>query len=158
MKCRTLRMLDRILFSLLLLLPAAVPLRAAPVADTADWRPMPIWGADVRTLAIHPEDPDIVLAGTSAGQIYLSKNGGKTWADAGRALPFPGWVVGSLRFDPNRHSRVWTALWGIWGSGHVAYSDDLGKSWVARGKGLPEEPVYTLALVPGREGHLYAAT
>ncbi len=153
------RMLDRILFSLLLLAllapPATTPLQAA---GTAGWRPVPIWGADVRTLVIHPEDPDLALAGTSAGQVYLSRNGGKTWNDAGPALPFPGWVVGGLRFDPNRPSRLWASLWGIWGSGHVTYSDDLGKTWIARGKGLPNEPVYTLALVPGREGRLYAGT
>jgi hypothetical protein len=70
-------------------------------------------------------------------------------------------VVGALRFDPNRGAeqpRLWVALWGIWGSGQVAYSDDLGKTWVARSGGLPDEPVYTLALVPGREGRIYAGT
>jgi len=127
-------------------------------AFAQDWQTLPIWGADVRSLAVHPEDPDVVLAGTSAGLLYLSQNGGKTWRDAGAHLPFPGWVVGALRFDPNRTSRVWVALWGIWGSGQVAFSDDLGKSWVARAAGLPNEPVYTLALVPGREGRLYAGT
>ncbi|HYG63134.1 MAG TPA: hypothetical protein VEL74_11175 [Thermoanaerobaculia bacterium] len=130
----------------------------AAAASAKEWRPAPLWGADVRSLAIHPEDPDLVLAGTSAGQVYLSKNGGKRWSDAGPALPFPGWVVSALRFDPNRPSRIWASLWGIWGSGHVAFSDDLGKSWVSRAKGLPDEPVYSLALVPGREGRLYAGT
>jgi photosystem II stability/assembly factor-like uncharacterized protein len=127
-------------------------------AAESDWQPIPIWGADVRSLAIDPENPDRVLAGTASGQVYLSRNGGGTWVDAGSALPFPGWVVGALRFDPNRPERVWAALWGVWGSGHVAFSDDLGKSWVSRAEGLPEEPVYTLALVPGREGRLYAGT
>ena len=126
------------------------------------WRPAPIFGGDVRSLVIHPRDPDVVFAGTSAGQVYLSRDGGESWKDAGAHLPFPGWVVGALRFDPNRdpeeRPRLWVALWGIWGGGHVAFSDDLGKTWVARAAGLPEEPVYTLALVPGREGHLYAGT
>lgn len=126
------------------------------------WRPAPIFGGDIRSLVIHPKDPDTVFAGTSAGQVYVSRDGGESWQDAGAHLPFPGWVVGALRFDPNRdpgeRPRLWVALWGIWGGGHVAFSDDLGKTWVARAAGLPEEPVYTLALVPGREGHLYAGT
>ena len=69
--------------------------------------------------------------------------------------------MGALRFDPNRPdgpARLWVGLWGVWGSGHVAFSDDLGKTWVSRAGGLPNEPVYTLALVPGREGRLYAGT
>src|SRR5262249_4409594 len=54
--------------------------------------------------------------------------------------------------------RCWVALWGVWGSGQVASSDALGQSWSARSAGLPDEPVYTLALTPGEEGRLYAGT
>jgi photosystem II stability/assembly factor-like uncharacterized protein len=132
---------------------------AMPVAAT-EWRPAPIYGGDVRSLAVVPDQPDVLLAGTSAGQVYISQNGGRNWKDAGAALPFPGWVVSKLVFDPNRTAvpRVWVALWGVWGGGQVAYSDDLGKSWSARSAGLPEEPVYTLALTPGHEGRLFAGT
>jgi photosystem II stability/assembly factor-like uncharacterized protein len=137
---------------------AARPGAAALPSSPTDWQPLPIWGGDVRTLAIDPSDPDTILAGTSAGQVYLSRNGGASWVNAGAPLPFPGWVVGALRFDPNRTTRLWVALWGIWGSGQVAFSDDLGKSWAARSDGLPDQPVYTLALVPSREGKIFAAT
>jgi photosystem II stability/assembly factor-like uncharacterized protein len=137
-----------------------VPARAA--APPEAWQPLPLFGGDVRALAIDPQNPDRLFAGTSAGQLWLSQDGGRSWGPAGTSLPFPGWVVSALRFDPNRPApgpeRLWVALWGIWGSGQVAYSDDLGKSWVARSGGLPDEPVYTLALVPGREGRLYAGT
>lgn len=140
-------------------------LTTAPARATvpADWQTLPLFGGDVRAIAIHPDDPDRLFAGTSAGQLWLSRDGGRTWGPAGSALPFPGWVVSALRFDPNRVDpprppRLWVALWGIWGSGHVAYSDDLGTTWVARAGGLPDEPVYTIALVPGKEGALYAGT
>jgi photosystem II stability/assembly factor-like uncharacterized protein len=134
------------------------PGAAHAAATEPAWHAAPIWGADVRTMAVHPDDPNVVLSGTSAGQIYLSRDAGRSWADAGKALPFPGWVVSRLQFDPNRHGRLWVALWGIWGSGQVAYTDDLGKSWVARSAGLPDENVFSLALVPGREGILFAGT
>jgi photosystem II stability/assembly factor-like uncharacterized protein len=127
----------------------AISAASVQAASAASWRPAPIYGGDVRSLAIVPDDPDTLLAGTSAGQVYLSHNGGRSWRDAGGPLPFPGWVVSKLVFDPNRPARLWVALWGVWGSGQVAYSDDLGKSWSARIAGLPDEPVYTLALVPG---------
>jgi photosystem II stability/assembly factor-like uncharacterized protein len=147
-----------LVFALSALLSLSAPAGAEVAAFPDDWRPLPIWGGDVRTVAISPADPDLVLAGTSAGQLYISRTGGGSWSNAGAPLPFPGWVVGALRFDPNRPSRLWVALWGVWGSGQVAFSDDLGKSWAARSAGLPNEQVYTLALVPGKEGKLYAAT
>jgi photosystem II stability/assembly factor-like uncharacterized protein len=131
--------------------PAAVP-------AAAGWRTLPIWGGDVRSMAVAPDDPDLVLAGTSTGQLYVSRNGGASWADAGAPFSFAGWVVSSLRWDPNHSGRLWVALWGVWGGGQVAFSDDLGKSWAARSTGLPEEPVYSLALAPGRRGRLFAGT
>jgi photosystem II stability/assembly factor-like uncharacterized protein len=137
---------------------AALALLAVRPLAAAGWRPLPIWGGDVRALAIDPRDPDVVLAGTSGGQVYLSRDGGRGWGDAGAPLPFPGWVVSSLQFDPNRPARLWAALRGVWGGGHVASSDDLGRTWSTRGQGLGDEPVYSLALVPGKEGRLYAGT
>jgi len=153
---------------LLVILGVGLALSPARAAFAEEWRTLPLFGGDVRAIAIHPEDPDCIFAGTSAGQLWQSRDGGRTWSPAGSALPFPGWVVSALRFDPNRSesnrsdpnqpTRLWVALWGIWGSGQVAYSDDLGKTWVARAGGLPDEPVYTLALVPGKEGRLFAGT
>jgi photosystem II stability/assembly factor-like uncharacterized protein len=131
---------------------------AAAVPAGREWKVEPIWGADVRSMTVAPDDPDVVLAGTTTGQLYLSRDGGATWSDAGAPLPFPGWVVSSLRWDPNRKGRLWVALWGVWGGGQVAFSDNLGKTWVARSAGLPEEPVYSLAPVPGHPGRLFAGT
>jgi photosystem II stability/assembly factor-like uncharacterized protein len=127
--------------------------------------PVEIWGGDVRSLAIHPEDPDLLAAGTSAGHVYLSRDGGRSWQNAGVPVPFPDWVVGTLRFDPHRPRRLWAALWGVWGSGLVAMSDDLGATWRERmGSGvsdglagaLPREPVYDLVVENGKPDLLYA--
>jgi photosystem II stability/assembly factor-like uncharacterized protein len=127
-------------------------------APQPGWRVLPIWGGDMRSMAVEPDDPDVVLAGTTTGQLFLSRDGGASWADAGAALSFPGWVVSALRWDPNRPGRLWVALGGVWGGGQVAFSDNLGRSWAARSAGLPEEPVYSLALAPGRPGRLFAGT
>jgi photosystem II stability/assembly factor-like uncharacterized protein len=149
------RILKVLLLGAVLLAVSSAPARAA----AADWRYLPIWGGDVRTVAFQPESPDVAFAGTSGGQVYVSRNGGRTWANAGPHLPFPGWVVSNLQFDPNRPSRIWVALRGVWGGGYVASSDDLGKSWNSRAGGLPsDEPIYTLALTPGHEGRIYAGT
>ncbi len=113
----------------------------------------------MRSLAIHPEDPNLVFAGTSAGQLYLSRDGGRSWGNAGAALPFPGWVVSSLRFDPNRPERLWVVP-----ARHLGQRprrllgrprQDLGD---ARRAACRTSRPMSLALVPGREGHLYAGT
>lgn len=147
---------------------------AAPepaAAATADWRTSPLWGADVRSLAVDPRDPSLVFAGTSAGQVYVSHDGGGRWIDAGSPLPFRGsWVVSDLAFDPDRPGRLWAALRGIWSGGHVAFTDDFGEHWVSRGRDLHGVSVHSLVLVPCRSvgecqstdgrpaGTLYAGT
>lgn len=125
-------------------------------ADT--WQAVPIHGADVRSLAVDPQDGLTVIAGTSGGQVYRTDDGGESWRDAGIPVPFPGWVLGTLTFDPNQQGRLWAGLWALWGNdGFVAYSDDLGATWTVRREGLPREAVYDLAAVPGRPGRLVAA-
>lgn len=142
-----------------LLLVAVLPAAAGEPAQAPErWQAAPIWGGDVRSLAIHPQHPDQVLVGTSSGQVYRSTDGGEHWRPAGDLLPFPGWVVSTLVFDPNRPERLWAGLRGVWGDGLVSVSDDLGKTWLPRVGDLPDLPVYSLALVPGREGRLYAGT
>ncbi len=140
----------------LALLGAAVA--ALATAPETKWSTAELWGADVRSLAVDPRQPDTVLAGTSAGHVYLSRDGGRHWAPAGAPVALPGWVVGTLVFDPNRPARLWAGLWGIWGGGVVVYTEDLGKTWRNPHAVHEEEQIYALAPVPGDSGRLYAAT
>lgn len=147
----------------LLLAPGGAA-RAQAAAGNPGWVSAPIFGGDVRSLAFDPDDPDQVYAGTSGGHVYRSTDAGESWVDAGQPVPFDGWVVASLQFDPNRPqgdggqpARLWAALWGVWGGGAVAFSDDAGVTWRSRHAGLPGQ-VYSLALVPGRAGWIYVGT
>jgi photosystem II stability/assembly factor-like uncharacterized protein len=137
-----------------LALLAAKPARAL---DDSTWRSVPLHGGEIHTLAFSPLDADVVLAGTAAGQVYLSRDAGASWRHAGRPFPLPGWVVASLQFDPNRQGRVWAALRGVWGGGAVVRSDDLGATWDQRAL-LPRDEIFSLALVPGEEGRLLLGT
>lgn len=142
--------------------PLAVILSALCLAAAApaDWRSVPLYGGDVRSLAVLPADPDTVLAGTSSGQVWISRDGAASWELPGeRRVALPGWVVSHLVFDPHHEGRVWAALWSLWGgSGSVVYSQDMGATWTARTDGLPGVQVYRLAFDPVRPGRLYAAT
>lgn len=125
----------------------------------AVWQSSALHAGDVRSLAIDPENPDRVFAGTSSGQLYVTEDGAESWSHAGALLPFAGSVVSDLLFDPNTKDRVWAALWTVWGSGgRVMLSNDNGVTWESRSGGLPEKQVYALAAVAGEPGRLYAAT
>lgn len=124
-----------------------------------DLHPVPLYGADIRSLVFDPAEPERAFAGTSAGHIYLSQDGGASFRNAGVEIPFPGWVVGTLVFDENRPGRLWAGLWGIWGGGRVAFSDDSGATWTTRrGSASGEAQVYALATVPGAPDRLFAGT
>ena len=123
-------------------------------ALAVEWRQAALWGGDVRSLAIDPERPQRLFAGTSSGQVLLSETGGADWRPAGLPVAFPGWVVSDLLLDAD--GRLWAALWGLWGAGGNVYmSADGGGTWVERGEGLPGTQVYRLAAGDGR---LFAAT
>jgi photosystem II stability/assembly factor-like uncharacterized protein len=133
---------------------------AASAALGASWeQAVGLYGGDVRALEIAPSDPDSLLAGTTSGRIFASTDGGESWEPTSEALPFPGWVVEDLLYDPEEPSRVWAALRGLHGAeGFVAMSEDHGTTWSDRSSGLPRRQVYALALAPGTSRILYAAT
>src|SRR6188768_4070314 len=47
-------------------------LAAAPAAAVETWRSAPLWGGDVASLAFAPADPNVAVAGTAAGNVYLT--------------------------------------------------------------------------------------
>jgi len=117
---------------------------AAPLS--AQWRRAALYGADVRALIIDPANPDTLYLGTSGGEVYVSRDGAKTWDSPRNGVPFPGYVVDSLIVD--RHGRLWAASWGLWGGGVIAVSEDRGKSWTRRDAGLEDFSVRAIAVDP----------
>lgn len=125
--------------------------------------PAPLFGADVRSLVFVPGDSSQVMAGTSAGHIYRSKDHGITWQEAqaphGKGAPFAGHVVAALHFDSARPGRLWAGLWALASQGRIAVSDDLGVTWQdVEGTGLGGDQVYSLATLPDHPGLLFAGT
>jgi photosystem II stability/assembly factor-like uncharacterized protein len=133
---------------------------AAPVASAPiELRPVALYGGDIRSVVFDPVEPERAFAGSSAGHVYRSDDGGTSWRNAGPEAPFAGWVVGTLVFDPETPHRLWAGMWGIWGGGLVAYSDDLAATWTIQKLGdFSSEQVYALARVPGTAGRLFAGT
>lgn len=148
---------SRRLLTFLLLVPALAA--ALPAAADVEWRRAELWGADVRSLAFDPRHPDVAYAGTANGHVYVTRDGGASWAEVGeREVAMPGWVVSDLVFDPDVSGRLWAAGWGTHDGGLVVYSDDGGRTWEVPGDDLYATKVYALARVPGKPGTLYAGT
>ncbi len=77
--------------------------------------------AQVRTIAIHPENQDVIFAGTQRG-VYRSKDRGDNWE---RMNITEGRVVWSLKFHPNNPQVMFLGTEGS----EVFKSEDGGENW-----------------------------
>ena len=86
------------------------------------------WTHHVRTIALHPSDPDWLLVGIELGGVMRSLDGGATWADHN---PQAHSDAHRLLTHPLAPERVYEAA----GQG-IARSEDRGASWEAFERGL----------------------
>lgn len=132
-------------------------------ADMPEWKnigPFDL-GGRVRTIAVHPANPDIVYIGAAAGGIWKSTNGGIDWKpifDFENATSF-----GSLAIDPNNPNIIYAATGEMIIGGGIPYlgngvfkSTDAGNSWFQIG--LTEVAAFSKIYVhPLNSNLIYAA-
>lgn len=86
--------------------------------------------AYVQNIALHPEDPDVLLAGIEFGAVVRSQDGGQTWS---------GHRKGALR---DNHSLTFHRTNGNWAyqaggtGGGASFSLDGGVTWLKAKQGL----------------------
>ena len=129
----------KLLISITLAVIIAIPV-------SAQWRRAGLFGADVRALVADPNEPDTLFLGTSSGEVYVSTDAAKSWTLPRNGAPFPGYIVDNLLID--RKSRLWAASWGLWDGGVIAVSEDRGRTWSRRDKGLEDFSVRAIAVDP----------
>jgi photosystem II stability/assembly factor-like uncharacterized protein len=138
--------------------PALTAEEARPKPEWREtWGSAPLFGGEIHSLAFHPDAPEMAFAGTAAGQVYRTNDGGATWAPAGMRFALPGWVVVELHFDRNTPNRLWAGLRGVWGGAGVVYTENLGETWEMVWR-KPEETLFSLTTVAGREGRVVVGT
>jgi photosystem II stability/assembly factor-like uncharacterized protein len=133
------------------------------------WRPTgaAFPGYSISSLAVHPWEPDVLLAGLETAALFRSQDGGETWSEvtAIREMserPESGWHVpwgrarGHVRtpaWDRRDPRRVYLPI----EVGGVVRTEDGGESWENVHGGIHDD-VHALAVHPEQHAVLYAAT
>jgi photosystem II stability/assembly factor-like uncharacterized protein len=97
----------------------------------------------VIAVAIHPTDPNIVLAGTSGGGLYRSTNGGTSWTLVSSGLADTFFF--SVAFAPSNPSIVYAG-----GDRWIYRSANGGQTWTNTDSAFPTYYVEGLAIHPNQ--------
>jgi len=123
---------------LLLLAVASLPARA-------QWLPIGPDGGDVRSLAYDPANPDHILLGTSAGQLFSSRDNGASWSRLAHLGENDDYVLDHILFQPS-DGVIYVSAWSVEdNTGDIFRSRDGGRTWEAL-PGMHGKSVRSLAM------------
>src|SRR5436190_1770104 len=109
----------------------------------------------IRSLAVDPNNPQIIYAGDAQDGVFMSTNEGSSWAAVNNGLP-SGIIMHNLVFDSVQHQLWAAANVGIYRSG------DAGKLWQILNNGLPSKvdvnTILPAAISGGDKGLVFAGT
>ncbi|HEY2933833.1 MAG TPA: hypothetical protein VGK99_19010 [Acidobacteriota bacterium] len=116
------------------------------------------YGGDVRSLALNPHAPGVLMVGTSDGQIFRSQDSGLRWertAGVGRGV-----VVDNIEFDPNIPGRVYVGTWDMrrLNGGDLYRSEDGGATWSAVPIAASGISIRALAIAPSDSNTILVGT
>jgi len=132
---------------------------ASAAAPTSDWTLIGPDGGNVRSLAYDPSDPNRIILGTSAGQLFLSQDAGKSWAPLAHLGLGDDLVIDHVTFDPTNTKTIYAAGWGLYhdDEGDVFRSDDGGTTWKQL-EGAHGKSIRALAMAPSDHNVLVIGT
>ncbi|MEE8348306.1 MAG: hypothetical protein V3R94_01965, partial [Acidobacteriota bacterium] len=114
-----------------------------------DVTPLGPFGGDVRSLVVHPQEPDVFFLGTSDGQIYVSKDSGENWGKLIPGINRRHLVVDNLAFDPSDPRTLYAATWELNSDkGWLWRSRDSGQSWEEVPLGRFRSAIRAIAIAP----------
>ncbi len=122
-----------------------------------DWQLIGPEGGDVRSLAYDPGNPDRILLGTSAGQLFESLDDGKSWAPFAHLGPGDDYVLDHIVFDSAHPATLYVAGWSLFNNdeGDIFRSDDGGKTWRTL-SGIHNKSIRTLSMAASNHQILVA--
>ncbi len=123
----------------------------------ANWSSTLLQASDFTSLAVDPQNPSIVYAGTRAfGGIFKSTNAGVNWVQAVNGLPGEegNWAsVYSLAIDPKHPETIYAGTYGY----GISKSTDGGGHWITLSLSAPKTYVAGVAVDPGDSSTIYGA-
>ena len=118
--------------------------------DGASWFRSGLNGEEVFRIVVHPSDPNLLAAVGQEHGIWISRDGGRLWADRSEGLPTRR--IKCAAFDPSDDR---TLLLGSMDMG-VLRSTDLGAKWELSSGGLTNFNITTLLFDADRPDRVYA--
>jgi photosystem II stability/assembly factor-like uncharacterized protein len=94
-------------------------------------------GSGAQCLAVDPDDPNRLYAGTFDKGLYRSRDGGETWQHVGDAIPHTR--ILSVAFAPARRPNGQAAIYAGTEPSNLYRSEDDGETWETFPR-LPELP------------------
>jgi photosystem II stability/assembly factor-like uncharacterized protein len=123
-------------------------LLANTFAYSEQWLALGPDGGDARSITYDPSNPDRIYLGTSAGEMFLSKDGGTTWSRFAHFGAGYDYVLDSVVVDPTDPNTIYVAAWSVESNGGDVYkSVDGGKNWKALA-GIHGKSIRAMALAP----------
>ncbi len=119
------------------------------------WERFPSFSARrVTTLAIDPQFPATIYAGTMADAVYKSPDGGQHWLPHNVGLKEHVSFINQFVFHPTDHDQIYAAT-----TVGAFYTKDGGREWEERMAGMKEvHIVVSIAIHPRDPRVLYAGT
>jgi len=122
-----------VISTLLSLLAVVACAQSAPASRV--WQMTGPFGGDVLSLAIDPQNSEVILVGTQDGQLFRSTDGGKTWKRVRPGIGAPGYGLTAIHFDRARPGTIFVGGQQIRDADHDAtgggvwMSTDGGTNW-----------------------------
>ncbi len=119
------------------------------------WERFPSFSARrVTTLAIDPQFPATIYAGTMADAVYKSPDGGQHWLPHNVGLKEHVSFINEFVFHPTDHDQIYAAM-----TVGAFYTKDGGREWEERMAGMKEvHIVVSIAIHPRDPRILFAGT
>ncbi|MCI4566710.1 hypothetical protein [Lysobacter sp. CFH 32150] len=122
---------------------------------------LPTTSLFLRGVAAAPSSSSVIGVVANSGRVFLSTNGGSSWAAPAATLPNNGLSLSWIAFDPTDSNTIYVAsVAPDQTKNHLWKSNNFGASWTAiDGGGFPTGiPVNSIVVDPVTRTTLYAAT